>query len=163
MRLQSFTNRKKAPPVTMGDKYGTWEVVGLALPMVEVRCQCEAERWVRVEVLRHHNAQCRPCAAKARKVNPKLANATPSHVWQTIQSLSQLQMQYAAKLIRSRQKIQEEDSRPITKADVTDAVEMARSLSPAQLEVELKNLQHTFHAETRQSYQQYHSPKGSQL
>lgn len=77
--------------------------------------------------------------------------------------MSQLQMAYAAALIRSRAKIEEEHHHPITRSDVTDAVEMARSLTPAQLEQEIQNLQPRYRAETWQSYQQYQSPKGVNL
>lgn len=92
-----------------------------------------------------------------------LANVPPAQVWPAIQQLSQLQMAYAAALIRSRAKIEEERDTPITRADVIDAVELARMLTPAQIEAELQNLRPRYRAETRQSYNLYHSPKGNQL
>ena len=161
--MRATRKYSKRPGVSIGDVYAGWTVRDIRKPDVLARCQCGAERWMRADVLRHHNAQCRPCAAKARKVNPKLANGRPAHVWQAIQALSELQKQYAAALIRSRQKIEEDSHLRITRVDVTDAIEMARSLTSAQLEQELRDLRPRYHAETRQSYNLYHSPKGAQL
>lgn len=163
MQLQQRRHAKR-PSLTIGATFGKWTVLELHGPDARVRCACGTERYQRIATLRHGNStQCRACRVKESRHEPKLANARPAHVWQTIQSLSQLQMQYAAALIRSRQKIEEEGDQPLTRADVTDAIEMARHLSPAQLEVELKNLCPRYHAEARQSYQLYQSPKGVQL
>lgn len=160
MRLTERKPKRKKTRLTLGARYGQWTVIGLALPLVEVRCACGREQWIKIQVLRHdQSTQCRECRAAARRGHAThLANLKPTQIFQAMQNLSQLQMAYAAHLIRTRKFIEHQT---LSREDVVQAVEMAALMSPAQIEAELTPK--PLHVQARRTYTQYQSPKGGSL
>lgn len=153
----------KHPTMNIGDKFGTWTVRKVMSPNVLAQCDCGSSRWVRSATLRHHTAQCRPCSKKQRKERPKAETASGDAVFAIIHSLSPLQMRYAAELIRTRRPLDDGGKVEISKADVTSAIEMARSATTEEIEQELQDLRPRYKVENWQRYQQYATPRGEQV
>lgn len=159
MRLADRKPQREKQPLTLGARYGQWTVIGLALPLVEVRCACGREQWLKMQVLRHdQSTQCRACRIAARRGQTTHLNTLGTRqVWDALEALSELQKQYAARLIHSRRQIQGEQ---IGRLVVTEAIEMARLLTPAQIEEELRHFAPRYHAEACCAYRVYESPRG---